>query len=67
MIYAMLCALIVSVCLNIYLVSFKIRTKRKDSYELQEFLHDLTSPGVAILKVERIAPTDIFLRSARDL
>lgn len=66
MIYAISAALLVSVCLNIYLIQFKMKSKRKDSYELQEFLHDLTSPGIGMIKIERIAPTDVFLRSPRD-
>ncbi len=33
--------------------------------DAREILHDLTANGVALVKIERIAPSDVFLRSPR--
>jgi hypothetical protein len=37
---------------------------RRESVELLDFLHDLTS-GTGLIKVERLAPADVLLRSPR--
>jgi len=39
-------------------------TKKNNSYEVTELLHDLTA-GRALIEVKRIAPSDFFLRSPR--
>lgn len=39
---------------------------RPETYEVKELLNDLLS-GSALIQVTRVAPTDYFLRSPRDL
>lgn len=57
--------LIVSIGANV-LFALKIREKSKkvESYEVTQLLHDLTG-GNAIVRIERIAPSDVLLRSPR--
>jgi hypothetical protein len=59
-----------SLSLNFYLF-YKLRSQKnqlkrvqevKPSYEAEQLMHDLTS-GVAVVKITRISPGDIFLRS----
>lgn len=40
---------------------------RPDHYEVTELLNDLTSPGVAIVELRRIAPANVMIRSPRDV
>lgn len=39
--------------------------KLKNSYEVEELLHDLTA-GKALIEIKRVAPSSFFLRSPRD-
>lgn len=48
----------------------RLQRARKDpapSVSAQAILHDLTAEGRVLLRVERMAPEDIFIRSPRDL
>lgn len=57
--------LAVSLCLNAYLLWQKAHTPPKqESYEVKELMSDLLS-GSALIKIERIAPADVILRSPR--
>ena len=58
-----------SVLLNFFFIILllkyrKFNKKRKDSYESSELIKDLLS-GEALIKITRISPTDVFLRSPR--
>jgi hypothetical protein len=58
----------VSLSANFYLFK-KLKSAKsaaRDSYELQQFLHDLTG-GTGLVQVSRIAPANVLLRSPRDL
>lgn len=60
----------ISLALNIFLVFTYYRVKkavrtRQNSLELNEFLMDLLA-GEALIKVSRVSPTDVFLRSPRN-
>ena len=54
--------LTVSISLNIYLFVKSRRPKKQVSYDATALLQDLLS-GAALVKVTRIAPEDVFLRS----
>jgi len=59
-----------SIILNLILLYLSFRYKKqkhkiKDSRELQEFMLDLMR-GDGLVKVTRVNPSDIFLRSPRD-
>lgn len=56
--------LFLSLGLNAYLLSQK-KKPVPTSYEASALLRDLLS-GEALVKISRIAPEDIFLRSPRD-
>lgn len=61
-------ALIVSLAANI-LLALKLRSSKRETkytYDAQALLRDLLA-GQALLKLERIAPEQVFLRSPRDL
>lgn len=56
--------LVVSVGLNLYQ---RFKPHKKDtSYDARALLHDLTA-GAGLIKVTRIAPEDVILRSPRDM
>lgn len=53
--------------LNLFLI-FKIKRSKppvQETYDVKELLHDL-SAGEAIVRISRVAPADVFLRSPRD-
>jgi hypothetical protein len=61
-------ALIVSLAANAFL-AVKLRaskTEPKYTYDAQALLRDLLQ-GQALLRIERIAPEQVFLRSPRDV
>lgn len=57
-----------SLVANAVMVFFLTRPARKpkksESYEVINLLHDLTA-GAALVKIERVAPADVFIRSSR--
>lgn len=55
-------------CLYLWRLRSKLNSikSRPDSLELQEFLLDLLN-GSGLIHVKRISPTDILLRSRRDV
>lgn len=57
-----------SIAANAYFLwlYFQPKSKLKQSYEAKELLHDL-SRGDALIRVSRVDPSDVFLRSPRDL
>lgn len=60
----------ISVFLNFTLLALYFRAKkqkhkRSDSRELQEFMLDLMQ-GDGLIRITRVNPSDIFLRSPRD-
>jgi Zn-dependent protease with chaperone function len=57
---------IISVAANIFAV-FKLSRKQQKQNDrtASELLHDLTAYGNALVRIERIAPTDVLLRSPR--
>lgn len=61
--------LAISVILNGYLY-YRLRllknTPRKDTYEVMDLLQDLMA-GQAVVQIKRIAPSDVFLRSPRQV
>jgi hypothetical protein len=62
------CSLIFSLAANAVLV-VKLRTdkaKPKPSYEASALLRDILG-GQALVRIERIAPENVFLRSPRDV
>ena len=56
--------LLISLALNVYL--FKKRETHK-TYDAVNLIHDLTSRKVALVKIERVAPDSVYLRSPKDL
>lgn len=50
--------------LNLLLKEKKINKKRPESYELTEFMRDLLNRD-GLLKVSRVNPENLFLRSPR--
>lgn len=50
----------------LYLKLRKAKTETKYTYDAQALLRDLLA-GQALLRIERIAPEQVFLRSPRDL
>lgn len=66
--YVLLALLLASVALNAVMVSHrKIKQKSEMTHDAAMVLNDLTRSGVSLVKVTRIAPEEIFLRSPRDL
>ena len=58
--------LVLSLTLNAYLFNQVKKFKAKpEAYGVAQLLHDLTA-GTSLVKIERVAPEDIFLRSPRD-
>jgi Zn-dependent protease with chaperone function len=57
---------IISVAANIFAV-FKLsrKSEKQNDRTASELLHDLTAYGNALVRIERIAPTDVLLRSPR--
>ena len=58
----------ISLCVNLYMV-YRLRKKKpiasaQESYDCTQLLHDLTA-GQAVVKIVRIEPVDMFLRSPR--
>lgn len=43
------------------------RLTRLPNMTAEEILHDLTRSGTSLIKIERVSPEDIFLRSPRGL
>jgi hypothetical protein len=60
------CALAASAALNFHFYRKLANPKRPESYELQQFLHDLTA-GSGLVRVIRVSPVDVMIRSPRDL
>ena len=60
-----------SILANIALAVALVRAKKKPAIQYTQdaagILNDLTSPGVALVKVERVAPETVLLRSPRDM
>lgn len=58
-----------SVLTNAYLIykTYQQKKRRPLSRSAQELLHDLSKPGGAVLHVEVIDQSAIFLRSPRDI
>jgi hypothetical protein len=66
MLSALSIVLACSVAGNVFLILFLNRKPEKPTAkDAKEILHDLTANGVALVKIERIAPADVFLRSPR--
>jgi hypothetical protein len=66
--YALAClaiALIASLGINTFLL-IKAKKTPKPSYTAEMLMHDLTR-GQAVIRIERVAPEDIFLRSPKSL
>lgn len=63
--YSISALCVVSLALNAFLTfKFKQRKARPEAYEVGELLQDLLA-GQALVKVQRVAPTDVFVRSPR--
>lgn len=59
-----------SLCANLFLYRrlSQLKSKPQDvkpSYEAEQLMHDLTSPGVALVKIQRISSGDVLIRSPR--
>ncbi len=60
---------ICSLGLNAYLI-VKLKSARKsrpESLELSEFMHDLMANKSAMIRVQRVDQSNLFLKSPRDL
>jgi hypothetical protein len=57
-------ALIVSLFFNILQFIYRKKPQKDISYDVQALLQDLMA-GAALVKVSRVAPENVFLRSAR--
>lgn len=55
-----------SVAFNVHLSLKQKKQKNKPDYDATQLLHDLTG-GDALVKVTRISPENVLLRSPRDL
>lgn len=58
-------SLVANVVLAFFLTRASKRPKKVESYDCRQLLHDLTA-GQALVKIERIAPADVFIRSPRN-
>ena len=58
--------LVISAGFNAYFLLRSNHSRERRDYDARMLLHDLTA-GAAIVKVTRIAPEDIMLRSPRDI
>jgi hypothetical protein len=58
--------LLISLAINVIaLIHFLRKAKpRSESYELREFLHDITG-GEGIVRIQRVAPVDVLIRSPK--
>jgi hypothetical protein len=65
--FALLAGLVLSLSLNAFQHFKKIKAPKQYSYEALELVNDLTRTGTAVVKITRIDPQSIFLRSPRDL
>jgi hypothetical protein len=61
-------SIIINALLVFGLIHFRqlSKTKRVESIEAVELLHDLTAHGKMLVKVSRVDPNDVLLRSPRD-
>lgn len=60
-------ALTISIAFNVW-IYFKLKKEKKapqESYEVTQLLQDLTQ-GAALIKIERLDPASVFLRSPRE-
>jgi preprotein translocase subunit YajC len=48
-----------------FIIFKKNKDRKKDSYEVIDLLHDLTS-GKAIIEVKRVDPSSVFQRQVRE-
>lgn len=50
---------------NVLLTIFLLKTKKKANYDADatDLLHDMTVHGQAVVRIFRVDPNDIFLRS----
>jgi hypothetical protein len=57
-----------SLALNLlqFQLARKARLKRPESYELREFIRDM-SAGRGLIEVRRVDPANVMLRSPRDI
>lgn len=63
----LVCLFVISIILNA--IQYRKLSHQKkhtgpESYEVTQLLHDLTA-GHAMVKIVRVAPTDVFIRSAK--
>jgi len=66
--YVLLALLLASVALNAVLVSHrKLKQKSELTQDAAMVLNDLTRSGQTLVRISRIDPDDMFLRSPRDL
>ena len=57
---------IISVAANIFAIfNLSRKPEKQNDRTANELLHDLTAYGNALVRIERIAPTDVLLRSPR--
>lgn len=57
----------ISVSINVALVILSIRLNKKqktESYDVRMLLHDLTA-GAGMVRIERISPVDVLIRTNR--
>lgn len=57
--------LLASNAVTLILLLQQRKKEKKLTKDAQELLHDLTAHGNALVRLERIAPADVFLRSPR--
>ena len=62
--YATLFLLLISITINIVQFLQRKKPQKQVDYDVQALLQDLMS-GAALVKVVRISPEDVFLRSTR--
>lgn len=65
--YVIIVALIISnlAFLGLFITTKRRQKSRRDSREAEELLLDLLA-GESLIKISRISPTDVFLRSPRN-
>lgn len=66
MIYVLIVSLTLSLSINVFQFLTRKKPTKTEDYDVRALLHDLTN-GAGLIRVERIAPTDFFLRSPRDM
>ena len=63
-IVALSLSLIISIVINI---QYYRNRKTHKTYDAVNLIHDLTSRKQTLVKIERVAPDTVFLRSPKDL